>query len=375
MKITFISYIYPHPDRGYNPGVERVVQEFARELVDQDHEVHVLTTYRNGGTEQHELDEGVHIHRFKDSRYYLGRVGSVFSIDHASINFSIRKYSDLLEESDIVHTFTPIVDKLFTTPLVSHYHHWDNSSNLMDYLYLPTSHKMWLYCYEVSDRIIAVSSYSAEDLSKRGPDKSKIRVVPNGVDKNVFKPGDSSVDLGLWDNTLLYVGPLSERKGLKYLIMSLPDIVAEHKNTGLIIVGGGEKETLIALAESLGVQDSIRFEGFVPDSKLPEYYRAADLFVFPSLLEGFGMVLLEAMASGLPVVASDTTAIPEVVGTAGCLVRVADPQSMSSNINSLLNNPTKMESLSNQAMCRVNENFTWSKSVEKLVSEYSELLV
>lgn len=137
MKVTFITYIYPYPERGYNPGVERVIQEIARDLVRQGHDVHVLTTYRNGAERQHVEDHGVKIHRVADTRQYLGKLGSLFSIDLLSLNYSIREYMHLLEESDIVHTFSPLLKKFFSTPLIAHYHHWDDPSELMEYLYLP----------------------------------------------------------------------------------------------------------------------------------------------------------------------------------------------------------------------------------------------
>lgn len=372
MKISFVSYIYPYPERGYNPGIERVIQELAQELVRQGHEVHVITTYRNGGDDKYEQDEGVHLHRAPDTRHYFGRAGSVFSLDLLSLNYSITAHSELLESSDVVHAFSPIVWKSFTTPLVAHYHHWDNPSEPMEYLYLPTSQRLWLRCYAIADRVFAVSEYSADDLASRGINRGKIAVVPNGVDPDTYHPGQSPVQFEEWDSVLLFVGPLMERKGLKYLIQAMPDIIEQHPDTGLVLVGGGNEGELLDLAEHLGVRDHLRFEGFVPEDVLPKYYRATDIFVFPSLLEGFGMVLLEAMASGLPVVASDTTAIPEVVGSAGCLIAKKDSRSLAESVNTLLADTSKRKLLSEHAKQRALEDFTWNKSVEKATVKYSE---
>lgn len=369
MKITFISYIYPFPNRGFNPGIERVIEEFAHELTNQGHEVHVITTYRNGGTEEFECDGGVCIHRIPDARHFMGKLGSAFSMDLLSINMSIRTYGNLLDESDIVHTFTPIVWKFFSTPMVAHYHHWDEPSDLMEYLYLPTSHKIWLRCYEIADRVIAVSEYSANDLVERGIDWNSIETVPNGVDTDEFYPGSSCIEFEGWDSILLYVGPLSERKGLKYLIKSMPGIVENNKNTGLVIVGGGDNSDLLELSNSLGIQDNIQFEGFVPDDELPEYYRAANIFVFPSLLEGFGMVLLEAMASGLPVIATNGSAIPEVVGDAAVLVPPKDPAAITESVNYVLKNSIRSE-MKDDSLKRVESRFTWKNATKKLASVY-----
>lgn len=374
MKITFVSYIYPYPERGYNPGIERVVQEFARELVRQDHEVHVLTTFRNGGIEKYERDKGVHLHRVSDTRRYLGKAGSLFSLDLLSLNYSITAYSDLLESSDLVHTFSPIVWKSFSTPLVAHYHHWDDPSEPLEYLYLPTSHRMWLRCYDLADKVIAVSDYSAADLASRGVNRNKVKVVPNGVDTDTYYPGTSSIEFENWENILLYVGPLLERKGLKYLIQAMPGIIKEHPNTGVILVGGGENKRLSKQAKHLNVHEHVQFEGFVPENDLPSYYRAADVFVFPSLLEGFGMVLIEAMTSGLPVVSTNTTAIPEVVGEAGLLCEPSSATSISEKVNRIIDNPGLSQQLKDAGLQRVRNNFTWKVATFNLVDSYKNII-
>jgi len=374
VKITFVTYIYPYPDRGYNPGIERVVQELARELVRQGHEVHVLTTYRNGGVKSYERDEGVHLHRISDTRHYLGRVGSLFSLDLLSLNYSITAHSDLLESSDVVHAFSPIVWKFFSTPLVAHYHHWDDPDEPLEYLYLPTSHRLWMRCYDVADRVIAVSEYSADDLSSRGINRKNIDVIYNGVDNEVYHPGESSIEIEEWNNILLYVGPLMERKGIDYLIKAMPQILKEHSGVGLVILGDGEKEWLENLAKELGVRKNIRFEGFVPEDDLPEYYKAADIFVFPSLLEGFGMVLVEAMASGLPIVSTTATAIPEVVGDAGCLVPSRDSRRLSHEISRLLSDPELLEYYGGRGERRAQKWFTWTAVTQTLINTYKSLI-
>lgn len=374
MKITIVSYIYPYPERGYNPGIERVVQEIARELVRQDHEVNVITTYRNGGKKKYQKDGGVKIHRVPDTRSIMGRPGSIFSIDLLSINASIKCKKSLLNNSDVVHTFTPIVSKFFDTPLVAHYHHWDDPVDLIDYLYMPTSQRLWLRCYEIAEKIFAVSQYSANDLASRGPSESKISVVPNGVDTNKYSPDSPEVEAGDYENILLYVGPIMERKGLKYLIGSLPSILQTHPNTVLMVVGGGGREELLQQAEEIGVIDNVEFKGFVSDDLLPEYYSAADIFVFPSLLEGFGMVLLEAMASGLPVVASNTSAIPEVVGPGGRLVPKKDPNRLAEAVNDLLNDISRRKSLGHNARKHVENEYTWEKTVNQAVLEYEGVI-
>lgn len=372
MRITFVTYIYPYPERGYNPGIERVVEEYARELVSQGHEIHVITTYRNGGIEKREEIEGVVLHRISDARFYLGRTGSVFSVDLLSLNYSIREHRDLLERSDIVHTFTPIVEKFFSTPLIAHYHHWDEPDNLIEYLYLPTSHRLWKRCFDTADTVTAVSEYSADDLAARGVPRSMIEVAYNGVDTERYSPGESSIQFSQWDTVLLYVGPLAERKGINYLLRAMQKITSEHPDTGLLLIGGGNQAELRHLARKLGVSKNVQFEGFVSEQDLPDYYRSADIFVFPSLLEGFGLVLVEAMASGLPIVSTQCTAIPEVVGDAGYLVPGRDGQALSEAINEIISNQS-FNRLGKRSLRRVHNHFSWEERTKDLVEIYKNV--
>jgi glycosyltransferase involved in cell wall biosynthesis len=372
MKITFVTYIYPYPNRGFNVGIERVIQEFARELDRRGHEVHVITTYRNGGETREGMDDEIRIHRVSDARRYLGRAGSAFSLDWLSLNWSIRRYSNLIRSSDVIHAFVPIISKWFSTPLVTHYHHWDDPEDLVEYLYLPTEHRLLLRGYEVSDRVVAVSEYSADDLASRGIDREKIDVVYNGVDTSRFYPDESTLGHESWEFTLLYVGSITDRKGLHYLIRAMPNIVSENPDVGLLLVGGGDSSELESLVRELGVESHVEFVGFVPDAELPEYYRHSDLFVFPSFLEGFGMVIVEAMASGLPVVSTNATAIPEVVGDSGILVPPKDSTELANAVNQMLDDDTLYE-FKERSESRIKNHFTWPAVTDSLENVYSNL--
>lgn len=373
MRIVLVTHTYPYPDRGFNPGVERVVQEVAKEFQNLGHEVSVITTYRNGGSKKVEFDQGVKIHRIEDSRYFVGRVGSTLSFDVITFNISMFQKRDILESADIIHTFTPIIWKSSSTPIVAHYHHWDEPTSPLEYLYLPSSHQLWFRCYNLADRIIAVSNYAGNDIISRGVDSKKVRVVHNGVNIGDFIGDYESIRPQGWSHVLLYVGPLTERKGIKYLLQSLPSILEEIPDIGLWIVGGGDSNELIEIAKRLGVDDNVKFEGFVPDEDLSNYYQSADVFVFPSLKEGFGMVLLEAMACSLPVVASDTTAIPEVIGSAGQLVPPKDPNSLSKAIREILANPELQQQMESESVNRIKNMFSWRDTTNELLEIYKKI--
>lgn len=374
MKITFVTYIYPYPERGFNPGIERVIGELSHSLANKGHEVNVITTFRNGGELEKELDQNVTIYRINDFRNLFGRIGSIFSLDLLSINYFIKKHKSLLETSDVIHAFTPFLINIPNVPVISHFHHDEQIREPIELLYVPTTKTLWNVAYKKSDQVISVSEYSSKYLLKNGVSKSKISIVPNGVDTNKLKPG---LDISKLKNRfkeaniLLYVGPIIKRKGLDYLIKSLPKILETHSSTILILVGGGDTSELEQLAISLNVEKNVFFEGFVADDKLPLYYNACDLFVFPSLQEGFGMVLIEAMACEKTVVASNSTAIPEVVGDAGVLVEPNNSNLIAEAIINLLTNNQKKQFLEKKAIKRVQDLFTWSKAADKLVDIYS----
>jgi len=292
------------------------------------------------------------------------------------MNLSLREHHSMLEDSDIVHTFTPILFDIPHTPLVSHFHHEDRIRDYSEALYLPFSRRLWNLTYRHSDSIIAVSNHSRCELLKRGHDPGKITVVPNGVDTSRFAPGRRSRELEerfKGKRIVLYVGPMVERKGLRYLIEAMPNILKKNEGVVLVLVGGQESNQLRNLAQSLGISRNVMFEGIVSEDLLPSYYNACDVFVLPSLQEGFGMVLIEAMACGKAVVASDTTAIPEVVGDAGVLVRPRDSQELEVAISRLLEDDETRRNLESKGLRRARERFSWDKSINDLLGVYEGL--
>jgi glycosyltransferase involved in cell wall biosynthesis len=149
----------------------------------------------------------------------------------------------------------------------------------------------------------------------------KIRLIPLGVDVARFQPSDIALardKLGLPQDKriLLTVRRLVKRMGLENLLEAMKILVNERSDVLLLIGGDGYlKESLARQIQALGLSEYVHLLGFIPENMLPVYYQAADLFVLPSTdLEGFGLVILEALASGVPVVGTPVGAIPEVLG-------------------------------------------------------------
>ena len=230
------------------------------------------------------------------------------------------------------------------------------------------------------DLVFSVSEFSKRDISRawRIP-TSRIVVMYAGVDSSFLDQSATRARREDDPFSLLFCGRLNgprEQKGIDVLLKSLP-LVLRHHRVLLNIIGTGAKlEQYRALAEELNVSRYVNFLGFVEHEKMPAYYAQADLFVLPSRRESFGLVLAEAMACGLPVVATAAGAIPEVVedGVTGVLVPPDDPEALANAIGSLLSDPEKMKTMGARGKARVEKHFTWDKVAERVIEGYHRVL-
>lgn len=205
----------------------------------------------------------------------------------------------------------------------------------------------------------------------------RITVVPLGIDTTRYYHRDSSnlrSALGLQGKrVILYVGFSTPRKGLEYVGQALSELGPECR---LLIVGKWERGYRERFYRDLppGSQERIIEAGYVPDEDLPFYYSLADVFVFPSLLEGFGLPPVEAMACGTPVVAANTSSLPEVVGDAGLLVPPMDAPALAAALQRLLADETLRYDLGNRGRERVQRLYTQEQMVTRTVQVYRAFL-
>lgn len=233
------------------------------------------------------------------------------------------------------------------------------------------------------DRVIAISGPVKEHLvNDFGVNEKIIRVIHSGIDIEKFsgsKEGprtEAKRALGLSEGPVVgTVARLSEEKGHIYLIRAMRDVVGRIPAAQLIIVGEGRmKGELLKLVGSCGLGKS----AFIlpPAMQTPQVLAAMDLFVLPSLKEGLGLALMEAMASGLAVVGSDVGGIKSLIqdGYTGLLVEAADSAGLSSAILKLLQEPDKAKYLGDNARTFINENFSQEKMISQTEGVYAECL-
>jgi glycosyltransferase involved in cell wall biosynthesis len=235
-------------------------------------------------------------------------------------------------------------------------------------------------------KIIAVSHFTKWELKNyyKIP-TNKIRVIHNGVDVNKFKPAVDKrrvkIELGFNPNDLaiVSVGRLYARKGLFTLIESIPAVIKRFPTAKFIISGKGQSDEmhkLISHAERLGVKNNIVFTGYYPDEKLPLLYQAADVFAFSTFYEHHPFAVLEALATGLPVVTTTVGGIPETIknGKNGFLVEPFNSRQFSEKILYLLEHPTFAAEVGKQARKTIVENYDWRILVKDAMKVYDEAL-
>jgi glycosyltransferase involved in cell wall biosynthesis len=212
----------------------------------------------------------------------------------------------------------------------------------------------------------ANSQYTSRQINLILP-QLPVEVIPMGVDPGEFRTEKKSTvrkTLGIGGEFLLFVGRLVQEKGPLYLLKALPPVLEKFPRTLLVLAGGGtQRRELEHLAEDLGITHAVRFLGRIPHQELACYYSAADVFVGPSLVEGLGIVFLEAAASGLPIVGSRVGGVSDILidGVTGIEVEPANSGQLANAIIRLLDNPELRRTLANNARQHVEQHFTWKQ--------------
>ena len=334
MKVAIIVTLFPPV---WLAGTEIATCNLAENLAKRGHEIHVITSL-DEGLPKESCEKGVDVHRLPRIKV---RFFGVFAF-WIEIVRTVRKI-----KPDIVHVqslsiATPalISKRILEIPYLV----WGRGTDV----YLPD----WFT--KLTAKIIMKNADSLLALTENMKQKMRemcdrdISVVPNGIDLERFKissggkKGDSA-------KTIIFVGRLHPVKAVQYLIEAMAIIHQEMPDVKLVIVGdGAERSRLEELAERLDLKSCIQFAGQVPQERIPQVMHQADVFALPSLTEGFPVVLLEAMAAGLPIVATNVGGIPDIVedGVNGYLVNAKSPDEMAEKILMLMQNSVMREKIS-----------------------------
>lgn len=227
----------------------------------------------------------------------------------------------------------------------------------------------------IADAFIADAEFTAGELVRTtGVGREKIHVIPLAADEAFRPTADTGClsRLGIEEPFALYVGTLEPRKNLPLLLKAFATL--ERTDAKLVIAGtkGWMFEEIFALVEQLKLTSRVIFTGFVPDADLPALLSAAEVFVYPSLHEGFGLPVLEAMQCGTPVITTNVSSLPEVAGDAALMVSPEDVAGLASAMRRVLDEPALREEMRGRSLEQA-RRFSWRETAERTAEVYRQV--
>lgn len=389
MKILMLTWEYPPRVVG---GISKVVYDLSHRLIKDGHQVTVVT-YRDGDTSYYEDDEGINVYRVDN--YMIHPNNFIDWIMQLNFNM-VAKASELMNKFgkfDVIHAHDWLVSyaakslkEAYDVPMVATIHATENGRNsgIHDETQRYINDSEWQLTYEASE-VIVNSNYMKNEIQRIfGLPYDKINVIPNGVKLDKFEGIERDYDLRrqyAMDNEkiILYVGRLVYEKGVQNLIGAMPKILENYHDSKLVICGrGGMMDELKQEAHNLGIDEKVYFVGYCDAAKVQKMYINADIAVFPSTYEPFGIVALEGMLSGTPTVVSDVGGLNEIVehGVTGMKSYAGNSNSIADSILALLYDQELCNRVSKNAIEVVKEKYNWNiiaqatfKTYEKAISK------
>ncbi|TRZ52413.1 MAG: glycosyltransferase family 1 protein [Dehalococcoidia bacterium] len=242
--------------------------------------------------------------------------------------------------------------------------------NLVQQIYLYT---MSSSGFKKATKIICLTRSDANEVIKYNCKPEKVRIVPNGVNTEVFKPSSFEEK----KNLIGWIGRFVPEKGLKYLVDALNIMAGQNRKSKFILIGDGpQMSKVIRMVNRYGLSDRTFFTGQLPHKKIHEIMSKASIFVLPSIKEGMPITLLEIMASGKPVVASDISGINDVLthGKNGLLVPPCNAERLAEAVLMLMNDQKLRKSLGENARQLMVEKYNWDLVAEKIEEIYLEAI-
>ena len=374
MKILMLTWEYPPRIVG---GIARVVHDLSKRLIKDGHEVTVVT-YKDGDVPYYENDKGVEVYRVDN--YMIHPNNFIDWIMQLNFNM-ISKASEIINKNgkfDVIHAHDWLVANAakalknsYNIPLVSTIHATEagRNSGIHDETQRYINDTEWLLTYESSEVIVNSNYMKGHVQGLFGLPFDKINVVPNGINLNNFTGIDRDYDFRrqyAMDNEkiILYVGRLVYEKGVQHLISAMPKILANYHDAKLIIAGkGGMLDELKAQAFNMGLSNKVYFTGYLNAKQVQKMYKCADVAVFPSTYEPFGIVALEAMLAGVPTVVSDVGGLNEIVEHRidGMKSYAGNSNSIADSVLTLLYDAGLASNIAKRAKLKVKEEFNWNK--------------
>ena len=384
MRIDMLSWEFPPRIVG---GIARHCYGLARSLVKMGHEVRMITL-EFPGSPDFEYVDGIAVHRVRIELGHPDFLTWVLLFNHFMEKYAARlnagTRSDVIHAHDWLVSAASISMKHFLgKPLVFTVHSTEvgRSRGLKGANSYTIDGLEWWSTFEASRVIVTSESMRREVVEHFRLPPGKVHKIPNGVDVEKFnlefdRESFRSRYVSSGERIVLFVGRLTPQKGVEYLIKALPMILQSHPEVKLVIVGDGwMSDDLKSLARSTGRPEKIYFTGFLPEQDLIKTLLSADVLVIPSVYEPFGIVALEGMAAGIPVVASNVDGLSEVVhhGRNGVLTYPADPKSIAWGVDRILSDRDYAKRLVENAKREVFRKYSWDAIARETIKVYEEV--
>ena len=387
MRILMLTWEYPPRIVG---GIARVVHDLSHKLIKEGHEVTVVT-YKDGNTQYYENDKGVEVYRVDN--YMIRPNNFIDWIMQLNFNLSA-KATELMNKHgkfDVIHAHDWLVayaakqlKEGFDIPLVSTIHATESGRNsgIHDEQQRYINDSEWLLTYE-SNEVIVNSNFMKSDIQRIfGLPFEKINVIPNGINITNFSGIDRDYDFRRKyamdrERIILYIGRLVYEKGIQNLIGAMPKILQNYNDAKLVICGkGGMMDELQQEAKNLGIENKIYFAGYCDSKTVQKMYKCADVAVFPSTYEPFGIVALEAMLAGVPTVVSDVGGLNEIIehGVTGMKSYAGNSNSIADSVLALLYDAKLSNTVSRNAIKVVKELYNWNKITQDTCGVYEQAI-
>jgi glycogen synthase len=388
MRVLILSWEYPPLIEG---GLARHVRKLAENLAAQDVDVHVLARGREEDPAEQEVG-GVLVHRVREPERPRDLSEFVAWIEHmnsdmlaAGVEVGDRYEFDVVHGHDwLVASAGDHLAKRFRAPLVVTIHatEYGRHQGWVDKHPQSYIHGVERWMARRADGVVVCSHYMQGHVADiYGIAEDKVQVIPNGIDPLDLAPVDDLAQLRArfaapTEKLVLLIGRLVYEKGFQIALDALPRVIARLDGVRFLVAGSGTHEAeLKAQARRLGLDRHGSFMGWIGDDVLRSLYRIADLCVVPSIYEPFGLVALEAMASGCPCIVADTGGLREVVPNddVGMRFRSRDPRSLAQMMEWVLANPALRYRLVTEASAHV-ARFDWSDVARRTDEVYAELV-
>ncbi len=374
MKILMLTWEYPPRIVG---GIARVVHDLSKRLIKDGHDVYVIT-YKEGNVPYYENDKGVNVYRVDN--YMINPNNFIDWIMQLNFNM-IAKANELIangEKFDVIHAHDWLVayaaktlKNSYNMPLVSTIHATEAGRNggIHDEVQRYINDTEWMLTYESSE-VIVNSKFMKNDIQRLfGLPYEKINVIPNGINTTLYSGVERDYEFRRQyasdnEKIILFMGRLVYEKGVQHLISAMPKILDNYHDAKLIIAGkGGMLDELKAQVEAMGLSQKVYFTGYLNAKQVSKMYKCADVSVFPSTYEPFGIVALEAMLAGVPTVVSDVGGLNEIVehGVDGMKSYAGNSNSLADSILTLLFDHQLCDNIVKKARTKVKNEYNWAK--------------